>query len=124
ILQTSQAMVTILHASSGTSTFSEDSARVFQTAPRVSISATPVTAAAGGPTVGTVSISLTAKTSQTVSVSYATEDGTAKAGSDYVAVPATPLNIAPGDTQESAAVTVNPQPRYDLPKSFTVLLST
>jgi Calx-beta domain len=41
------------------------------------------------------------------SVNYATANGTATAGSDYVAVPQTTLNFAQGETSKSISVTVN-----------------
>ena len=55
-------------------------------------------------------------------MAYATADGTAKAGSDYVAIPATPLAFTPGQTEQSVAVTVDPEPQDAASKSFTVNL--
>jgi hypothetical protein len=123
LLPSGQATITIVHATFGTNVFSGDASKMAAIAPYVSVGDAMVTAAAGGPTDGTLTISLRAKSNQAVSVSYTTVDGTAKAGSDYVAVPNTPLSIAPGQDHQSLAVMVFPRPRYDLPRSFTILLT-
>src|SRR5262249_41587875 len=53
-------------------------------------------------------VSLSEPVDRPVIVSYATSDGTAKAGSDYQAVPTTRLTIDPGVTQVPVPVVVNP----------------
>ena len=60
-------------------------------------------------TTGQVSftVTLSAPASTPVTVSYRTSDGTAKAGTDYVALPATTLTFAPGETSKTVPVTVN-----------------
>ena len=45
-----------------------------------------------------------------VTVNYATSDGTAGAGVDYVAIPSTPLTFMPGQTQQDVPVTVDAEP--------------
>jgi hypothetical protein len=123
IIQASQATITIIHATSGTSIFSEDAARVFQTAPRITILAAGLTASPSAPTAATITVNVSSVSAQTVVVDYTTSDGTATAGGDYLAVPDAPLSIAPGQDHQSAVVTINPKPRYDTPRSFTVVLS-
>jgi len=51
-------------------------------------------------------VSLSAVSSQTVTVDYATANGTATAGSDYVATSG-PLSFSPGTTTQTVTVTVN-----------------
>ena len=113
---------TIVHSTSGTSIYSGDAARVFQTTPQVSISAAALTASPSGSTEAIVNVTVSAPYGQELSVDYATADGTARAGSDYVAVPTTPLDFAPGATGKSVAVTVNPEPNDNASKTFTVNL--
>jgi ELWxxDGT repeat protein len=69
--------------------------------PRLSIS--DVRVAEGGPTQFTISLTSPAK--QSVTVDYATSDGTARAGADYDAAAGT-LTFAPGETTKSVEVGV------------------
>ena len=65
--------------------------------PAISVSDTTVVEPAGG-TVGAVfTLSLPAPPTQPVSVKVSTANGTATAGSDYVALPTTTVSWAPGD---------------------------
>jgi chitinase len=78
--------------------------------PRVSIgdAAGTVIFSADGTTVGTTlhfTVSLAAAYDQEVTVSYATADGTAAAGVDYLGASGT-LTFAPGETTKSVAVEV------------------
>jgi hypothetical protein len=59
-----------------------------------------------GTTQAAFSITLSAASSQTVTCNFATADGTATAGSDYVATSGA-LSFAPGETQKSVVVLVN-----------------
>ena len=52
-----------------------------------------------------VAVTLTESSLQTVTVDYATSDGTATAGTDYVAASAT-LTFAPGETEKKIQVTI------------------
>jgi hypothetical protein len=67
-------------------------------------------------------VSLTAARSQTVSVDFSTQDGSAVAGQDYVATNGT-LTFSPGETSRtiSVAVTADGPPESD--EQFTVVLS-
>lgn len=69
-----------------------------------------------------VPVSLSGPLSQTVSVSYATADGTAIAGSDYQSVTGV-VTFAPGETSKSIAVTVlgDVQPEPD--EQFLIVFS-
>ena len=64
-----------------------------------------------------------AASSQTVTVSYATADGTATAGSDYVAQTGN-LSFAPGETARTISVTVNGDTRIERDETFLVNLSS
>src|ERR1043165_7727192 len=59
-----------------------------------------------GTTQATFSVTLSAASSQTVSCSFATANGTATAGSDYVATSGT-LTFAPGEVEKPVVVLVN-----------------
>src|ERR1041384_2405645 len=59
-----------------------------------------------GTTQATFSVTLSAASSQTVSCSFATANGTATAGSDYVATSGT-LTFAPGEVEKQVVVLVN-----------------
>jgi len=58
-----------------------------------------------------------------VTVSYATADGTATAGSDYVATSGT-LTYTPGQTAKGIPVTVNGSTTIGPDKTFVVNLSS
>ena len=77
--------------------------------------------------VGTVSaqfiVSLTDGGSQTVSVTYATADGTATTGSDYQTVFGT-LTFAPGETSKTVVVPVNGDLLLEANETFFVNLSS
>src|SRR5207249_4039935 len=65
-----------------------------QATPSLSLAPATVTASAGGTAAAVVTVLLSAPFNQTVTVDYATADGTATAGVDYVAIPPTPLSFA------------------------------
>ena len=67
-------------------------------------------------------VSLPFATTQTVTVDYATADGSATAGSDYVAQSGT-LTFAPGETFKTIAVVVNGDTTPEPSETFTVNLS-
>ena len=72
-----------------------------------------------------VAVTLTESSLQTVTVDYATSDGTATAGTDYVAASAT-LTFAPGETEKKIRVTITDgevdEEQED--ETFTVTLSS
>jgi len=90
--------------------------------PSLSINDVSVTEGNSGTTTATFTVSLSAASGQTVSVNYATADGTANAGSDYVAASGT-LTFAPGDTSKPVAITVNGDTTTEPDEIFVVNLS-
>lgn len=77
-----------------------------QTTPSISVADVQVVEGNSGTTPATFVVSLSAASSQTVSFSYATANGTATAGSDYVATSGA-ASFAPGEVQKSIVVLVN-----------------
>jgi uncharacterized repeat protein (TIGR01451 family) len=75
-----------------------------------------------GTTNATFSLSLSAASGQLVSVSYATLDGTAKAGSDYVAAFGT-VTFPPGTTSQPVTVLVNGDTVFEPDETFLLQLS-
>ncbi|MCA1618171.1 MAG: DUF4214 domain-containing protein [Acidobacteria bacterium] len=59
-----------------------------------------------------------------VSVSYATSDGTATAGSDYAAVTSGTVNFTPGDTSETVTINVTGEALFEANETFNVTLSS
>ncbi len=91
--------------------------------PSLSINDVSVNEGNSGTTTATFTVSLSAASGQTVSVSYATANGTATAGSDYVASSGT-LTFSPGVTARSVAVTVNGDTAVESDETFSVGLSS
>ena len=92
-------------------------------APSLSIADASLAEGGSGTRVLTFTASLSAASGQTVSVDYATTDGTAVAGSDYTAASGT-LTFTPGQTQQSFDVTVSGDSLVELDETFTVTLSS
>lgn len=67
-------------------------------------------------------VTLSAASGQTVTVDFATANGTATAGSDYVATSGT-LIFNPGDTQQQIPVTINGDTTSETDETFFVNLS-
>ena len=67
-------------------------------------------------------VSLAPARRQEVSVSYATADGTAEAGSDYVAASGT-VTFSPGEISRTVAVTVNGDDEAEANETFSVTLT-
>jgi PKD repeat protein len=89
--------------------------------PSMSINSVSVTEAAGG-AAATFTVSLSTASSFTVTASYATSNGSATAGSDYVAGSGT-VTFAPGVTTASVMVTVNDDALDEVDETFLVTLS-
>jgi hypothetical protein len=115
--------VTVPGLTNGTAyTFTVTATNTAGTSP-ASAASTPVTPAAAPPGLFVADTVLTRPTSGTaqanftvtlssaattpVNVTYQTADGTAKAGPGYVALPATTLTFAPGETSKTVPVTIN-----------------
>ncbi|MCC4605685.1 putative Ig domain-containing protein [Xanthomonas campestris pv. parthenii] len=90
--------------------------------PSLSIDDVSVNEGNSGTTTATFTVSLSQASGQTVTVNYATSDGTATAGSDYVARSGT-LTFAPGTTAQGVAVTVNGDTAVEPNETFSVGLS-
>jgi DNA polymerase IIIc chi subunit len=102
----------------GTGTITNDDAM-----PSLSINDVSVTEGNSGTTTAGFTVSLSAASGQTVTVAYATADGTATtADGDYVAASGT-LTFAPGVTTQPINVTVNGDTRNEANETFTVNLS-
>ncbi|MGI9210942.1 MAG: Calx-beta domain-containing protein, partial [Methylococcaceae bacterium] len=69
-----------------------------------------------------VTVSLSAASSQTVTVNYATLDGTATAGSDYTAASSS-LTFAPGETSKTISIPVIGDTTVESDETFQVQLS-
>jgi chitinase len=91
--------------------------------PAVSIAPATVTASPGGTTDAPFVVTLSAPSAQPVSVAYATADGSARAGIDYVASAHT-LTFTPGQTEQNITVAVDAAPQYAAPRTFAVNLSS
>ena len=82
-----------------------------------------MTATDTGTVTAVFTVTLSAPSSQPVTVYYATADGTATAGSnDYVPISGT-LTFAPGETTMTITVVVNPDKKKDADETFFVDLS-
>ena len=68
-------------------------------------------------------VSLSPAASLEVSVSYATADGTAEAGSDYESASGT-LTFSPGETSRTVTVTVNGDDEAEADETFTLTLAS
>src|SRR5438045_3191378 len=78
----------------------------------------------GGPATmtATFTVSLAQATSQPVTVSYATANGTAQAGLDYLAASGS-LTFAPGETTKTISVTILADSLAELDETFFINLS-
>jgi hypothetical protein len=90
--------------------------------PGLSIGNVTVTEGNAGTVAANFTVTLGAASGQTVTVNFATADGTATAGSDYVATTGT-LTFAPGITTQPVAVTVNGDIVPEANETFSVNLS-
>jgi ELWxxDGT repeat protein len=91
-------------------------------APGLSVAGAAVRERVGVTTTARVTVTLAPVAAGTVTVGYATEDGTATAGADYVAA-AGVLTFAPGATTATVDVTVSPDGLAEGMETFRVRLS-
>ena len=91
-----------------------------------SLSINDVTANEGnsGTTTFNFTVTLNPASFQTVTVNYATADGTATAGSDYTAIPSTQLIFLAGETTKPVSVTVSGDTTVEPDDTFSVNLSS
>ncbi len=93
--------------------------------PSVSINDVTVTEPGSGQTTtATFTVTLSAASGQSVTVKYASANGTAAAPSDYTARALTPLIIAPGLTSKTVSVAVKGDALTEADETFKVLLSS
>jgi chitinase len=78
--------------------------------------------AAGGSSLAAFTVSLSSASTSAVTVGYTTSNGTATAGSDYIATSGT-LTFAPGETSRTVAIIVNGDTTAEAKETFTVTLS-
>jgi hypothetical protein len=76
----------------------------------------------GGTRAASFTVTRTGSTEKTVTVQYATAEGSANAGSDYVGTSGT-LTFAPGDATKTIAVLVQGDALPEPDETFTVILS-
>ena len=91
-------------------------------APTLSINNVSITEGNTGTKTASLAVTLSAASGQTVTVNYATANGTATAGSDYVAATNT-LTFAAGVTSQSVVVTVNGDALNEADETVLVNLS-
>ena len=89
--------------------------------PTASLTATTAEVDESQPSVAAV-ITLSGASSSSITVDYATADGTAKAGSDYTATSGT-VTFAPGETQKTVLIPVLDDSVYEGNQSFTLSIS-
>jgi hypothetical protein len=89
---------------------------------RLSVNDVTLVEGAAGTTTAVFTLSLSAASSQTISVGYSTENGTATSGSDYSAASGV-LVFAPGETSKTIAVTVNGDALNEADETFWLNLS-
>ena len=81
-----------------------------------------VTSSPAASTTATFTVTLSAASSQPVTVQYVTADGTARAGVDYAALAPSTLTFAAGQTQQSVTVAVDPEPAGTGTRTFSISL--
>src|SRR5439155_20482728 len=75
--------------------------------PSLSINNVTVTEGNSGTTSANFTMTLSPASGKTVTVNYATADGTAAAPADYTAIPTSTLTFNPGETTKTITVLVN-----------------
>ncbi|HXB57891.1 MAG TPA: glycoside hydrolase family 44 protein [Vicinamibacteria bacterium] len=111
-----------LSGSALSATLPAQSVTLFVIPPSAAPPALSINDIVAGPTSAIFTVSLSAASAQTVTVAYATADGTATAGADYVAATGT-LSFSPGTTAQVVTVQVIGATRL-VDKAFLVNLST
>jgi hypothetical protein len=99
-----------------------NSVSIVLNAPDITISDVAVVEGNSGTRSASFSVTLSAASQHTVTVAFATADGSAAAGSDYQAASGT-LTFLPGETSKSVTVLVNGDRRGEVNETFYVRLS-
>ena len=102
----------------GVCTINDDDA-----SPAISINDVTVLEGASGTDDAFFTVTLSAPSGQVVTVNYATANGTATAGSDYIAASGT-VTFSPGTTSQFIIVQYNSDVLYELDETFLVNLSS
>ncbi|MGI9213258.1 MAG: Calx-beta domain-containing protein, partial [Methylococcaceae bacterium] len=89
--------------------------------PTLSISGVKVKEGNSGSSTANATVTLSAASSETVTVNYATQDGTALANSDYIATSGT-LSFRPGETSKTLPVSILGDTTVESDESFQMLL--
>lgn len=111
--------VTVGTANGSSATSSSDQ---FTYVPSVSINSVTQSGGTSGTTQFIFTVTLSAPSSQTITVNFATADGTAVAGNDYYATSGT-VTFNPGQTTQTITVTVIGDPMPDPNETFYLNLS-
>ncbi|MBA2732119.1 MAG: lamin tail domain-containing protein [Acidobacteria bacterium] len=107
----------VIFDNQGQGTITDDDA-----APTLSINDTTVTEGDSGTTQADFTVTLSAASGQTVTVNYATADGTANTPGDYQSASGT-LTFNPGETTKTVSVLVNGDTTFEQNETFFVNLS-
>lgn len=99
------------------------SADVAAQQPSISVREAVVVEGNSGTTQATFVVALSAPSSQSVSFSYATANGTATAGSDYIATSGGPVTFAPGEVEKPVVVLVNGDTIDEVQETFFLDIS-
>lgn len=91
--------------------------------PALTISDTSISEGNSGTKTASFTVTLSTASASTVTVNYATANGTATAGSDYVAGSGT-LSFAPGELTKTIDVTINGDTTFEANETFFVNLSS
>ncbi|MEN9933686.1 MAG: hypothetical protein RLZZ387_265, partial [Chloroflexota bacterium] len=94
------------------------------TPPTISVADATVAEGNSGTAAMNVTVTLSAASGRSVSVSYATQDGTAVAPADYTAIGATTLTFAAGETSKTVPVTVQGDTAYEGDQTLDLVLSS
>ena len=104
--------------SQGLGTINNDDAQ-----PSISINNTSVTEGNAGTSALGFTISLSNPSSQTITVIYATQEGSAQVGSDFVHIPGSMVTFTPGQTSQPVSITVNGDTTFEADETVNVNLS-
>lgn len=91
--------------------------------PAASVSDIALVEGNSGSTTFELSVSLSKKTSKSVTISYSTMDGSAKGGEDFTAATSQTVTIAPNETSKKIPITVTGDVLREGDETFSVIIS-
>jgi hypothetical protein len=109
---------TVMGDPAGTATVRNDDGAAF-----LAVDNVVVAEGSAGTTTATFTVTRSGNTTSPASAKVKTSGGNATAGTDYVAVPEQPLELAAGETSKTVAVTVNGDVASEPNETFNVVLS-